>query len=295
MKFQKPAPTNPIDQGNVVGKPTPRIDGRYKTTGTATYAYEWKDVAPNAAYGYVVGASIPVGRIRSFDLSAARNAPGVLDIVTYKNAGDLNLGDFNTAPLLGGPKIAHYHQAVALVIAETFEQARAAAGLVKVEYERTEGVYDLASQKDAAAPTDAAPDKEVGDFQSAFDAAPVTIDQTYTTSDHAHAMMEPHASIAQWSGDELTVWTSNQMIEWGRQDVAKTLGIDADRVRLVSPYIGGGFGGKLFVRTDAILAASILPRETCLLSSLEASFKPRSSAALLMSFMIIGVPVEAAW
>lgn len=255
MKFIKPAQQNPIDQGRVVGKPTTRIDGPLKTTGTAVYSYEWKDVAPNAAYGFVVGAAVPTGRIRSFDLAAAQKAPGVLDIVTYKNAGPLGLGDFNTAPLLGGPKITHYHQAVALVIAETFEQARAAAGLVKVDYARGEGVYELSDQKDSADPTDAAPDSSQGDFQSAFESAAVKIDQTYETASHAHAMMEPHATIAVWEGDELTVWSSNQMVEWGRQDIAKTLKISPDKVRLVAPYIGGGFGGKLFVRADAILAA----------------------------------------
>ena len=81
------------------------------------------------------------------------------------------------------------------------------------------------------------------------------LDATYTTPDQSHAMMEPHASIAAWTGDKLTLWTSNQMIAWGAGDVAKTLGIPRENVRLISPYIGGGFGGKLFVRSDALLAA----------------------------------------
>jgi xanthine dehydrogenase YagR molybdenum-binding subunit len=86
-------------------------------------------------------------------------------------------------------------------------------------------------------------------------AAPVTLDQTYTTPDESHAAMEPHATIAQWEGEKLTLWTSNQMIAWGKRDVAKTLGIPAENLRIDSPYIGGGFGGKLFVRADAVLAA----------------------------------------
>ena len=81
------------------------------------------------------------------------------------------------------------------------------------------------------------------------------IDATYTTPDQAHAMMEPHASIAAWNGDRLTLWTANQMIDWSVGDLAKTLGIPKDNVRLISPYIGGGFGGKLFIRADALLAA----------------------------------------
>jgi xanthine dehydrogenase YagR molybdenum-binding subunit len=260
MKFDTPATTNPIDQLKVIGKPTDRVDGPLKTTGTAPYAYERHDVAPGAAYGYVVGAGIAKGRIASMDLSAARTAPGVLAVVTAQNSGKLGKGDFNTAKLLGGPEIDHYHQAVALVVANTFEQARAAAQLVRIEYTRSPGRFDLAAEKDAAQmpkPSEFSgpPETKVGDFAGAFAAAPMQLDATYTTPDESHAMMEPHASVAAWKGDKLTVWTSNQMIAWGVGDVAKTLGIPKVNVRLVSPFIGGGFGGKLFVRADAVLAA----------------------------------------
>lgn len=94
-----------------------------------------------------------------------------------------------------------------------------------------------------------------GDFAAAFAAAPVQLDQTYTTPDQAHAMMEPFASMASWQGDQLTLWTSNQMIDWSVTDLATTLGVPKEKVRLISPYIGGGFGGKLFIRADAVLAA----------------------------------------
>ena len=256
MKFDTPATTNPIDQGKVVGKPTDRIDGPLKTTGTAPYAYERHDVVPNQAYGYVVGAGIAKGRIALLDDSAARKAPGVLAVVTAKNAGKLGKGRFNTAKLLGGPEIQHYHQAIAVVVAETFEQARAAAQTIRVDYVRAKGAYDLEKAKATAiAPKNEKPDSAAGDFAAAFKAAPVQFDATYTTPDESHAMMEPHASIAAWDGDKLTVWTSNQMIDWSVGDMATTLGIPKENVRLVSPYIGGGFGGKLFLRADALLAA----------------------------------------
>src|SRR5687767_909177 len=100
MLFDTPATTNPIDQLKVVGKPTDRIDGPLKTTGTAPYAYEWRDVTPNPAYGYVVGAAIAKGRIAAIDLTEAKAAPGVLAIVTADNAGKLDKGKFNTAKLL---------------------------------------------------------------------------------------------------------------------------------------------------------------------------------------------------
>jgi xanthine dehydrogenase YagR molybdenum-binding subunit len=259
MRFDTPATTNPIDQLKVVGRPTDRIDGPRKTTGTATYAYEWHDIGPKPAYGYVLGSAIAKGRIASIDLRAAKAASGVLAIVTAENAGRLGKGNYNTAKLLGGPEIDHYHQAIAVVVAETFEQARAAAELIRVNYARASGRYDLAAAKDAAIRperiTGGPPDSAVGDFTRAFAAAPVQLDATYTTPDQAHAMMEPHASIAAWNGDRLTLWTANQMIDWSVGDLAKTLGIPKGNVRLISPYIGGGFGGKLFIRADALLAA----------------------------------------
>jgi xanthine dehydrogenase YagR molybdenum-binding subunit len=257
MKFTTPAGTNPIDRLKIVGRPTDRIDGPLKTTGTAPYAYEQHQAIPDAAYGYVVGASIAKGRIVAMDLSAAKRAPGVITIVTAQTAGKLGKGDYNTARLLGGPEIEHYHQAVALVVAETFEQARAAAGLVKVEYAKAKGEYDLAKAKDSAklGKKEDKPETRAGEFDPAWAGAPVKLDAMYTTPDQSHAMMEPHASIARWEGDKLTLFTSNQMINWGMKDMAKTLGIAEEKVHLISPYIGGGFGGKLFLRSEALLAA----------------------------------------
>ncbi|EOC0417555.1 xanthine dehydrogenase family protein molybdopterin-binding subunit [Cronobacter malonaticus] len=256
MKFEKPATENPIDQQKVVGRPRDRIDGPLKTSGQATYAYEWHDEAPNAAYGHVVGSAIAKGRIVAMDIQAAQQAPGVLAVVTAENAALPGKGDMNAATLLGGPEIEHYHQAIALVVAETFEQARAAAGLITVEYEEAPGHYDLAKQKPSVTtPPEDTPDKIVGDFNSAFESAAVQLDATYTTPDQSHMAMEPHASMAAWEGDKLTLWTSSQMINWWRGDLAKTLDIPLENIRVRSPFIGGGFGSKLFLRSDAVLAA----------------------------------------
>ncbi len=262
MKFDTPATTNPIDQLRIVGKPTERIDGPRKATGTAPYAYERHDVARQPAYGVVVGAGIAKGRISKMDVKAAESAPGVLAVVTAENAGKLGKGRMNTAKLLGGPEIEHYHQAIAVVVAETFEQARAAASLIRVEYAAEAGAFSLAKAKDQARPPKqedgpggTPPETKVGDFDTAFVQAAVKIDETYTTPDQSHAMMEPHATLAVWEGDRLTVWTANQMIDWGRGDLARTLGIPRDKVRLISPFIGGGFGGKLFLRADVLMAA----------------------------------------
>jgi xanthine dehydrogenase YagR molybdenum-binding subunit len=259
MDFNAPEGANQFDTSKVLGRSTSRIDGPLKTTGKAPYAYERHEVAPDAAYGYVVGSAIAKGRIVSMDTGKARSAPGVLAIVTAPETKPVGKGNGNNAPLFGGNDIAHYHQAIACVVAETFEQARAAAGLIRTRYDRAEGAFDLKK----AAPTapisgeaEGKPEKQtLGDFEAAFASAPVKVDATYTTPDESHAMMEPHATIAKWEGENLTLWTSNQMIAWGKGSMAKILGIKPENVRLDSPYIGGGFGGKLFVRADAVLAA----------------------------------------
>src|SRR4051812_16560684 len=176
MKFDTPATTNPIDQLKVVGKPTDRIDGPLKTTGTAPYAYERHAVVPNQAYGYMVGSAIAKGRIRSIDVAPARAAPGVIAVVTWQNAGKLGKSQSNFASLLAGPEVQHYHQAVALVVAETFEQARAASRLVRVDYARAKGQYDLAAQLKTAPLTGGSsgegsasePVHRIGNFEAAF-------------------------------------------------------------------------------------------------------------------------------
>ena len=257
MKFDTPAVRNPIDRLKVVGKATPRIDGPLKTTGQAPYAYEQHAAAPGAVYGYIVGAAIAKGRIEAIDHIAASAAPGVLGVITAQNAGKLDVGAFYVARALAGPEVDHYHQAVAMVVAQTFEQARAAAGLVRVRYARGKGAFDLAVARDTGQllPAKPAQTSGIGDFDGAFATAPVTVDAMYTTPDHAHAMMEPHATIASWSGDKLTLWTAIQLVGWGLRDIAKILGMPKENVRIVSPYIGGGFGGKGSILCDAVLAA----------------------------------------
>ncbi len=259
MEFNAPAGATLFDTAKIVGKSTPRIDGPRKVSGTAPYAYERHDVAPNQAYGYIVGSAIAKGRILSMDASAARAAPGVLAVVTAPETPPLGRGKQNIAPLFGGSEIAHYHQAIACVVAETFEQARAAAAMIQTRYARADGQFDLAKAAPGA-PLDKGEDgkpdrKMLGDFNGAFAAAAVKIDARYTTSDESHAMMEPHASIANWDGDRLTLWTSNQMVAWARASMGAILGIDPQKIRIDSPYVGGGFGGKLFIRSDAVLAA----------------------------------------
>ena len=259
MDFNAPASTNLFDRAKILGKSTPRIDGPLKTTGTAPYAYERHDVVPNQAYGYIVGAAIAKGTIASMDATEARAAPGVLAVITATETKPVGKGIQNNAALFGGSDVAHYHQAIACVVAETFEQARSAAALIRTSYNREPGKFDLAEEAPhapLAQGRNSEPDRSsLGDFDNAFATADVQLDATYKTPDESHAAMEPHATIAAWDGEKLTLWTSNQMVSWGKRSISNILGIDSKNVRLDSPYVGGGFGGKLFIRADAVLAA----------------------------------------
>jgi len=261
LLFDRPAGPNPIDRGKVVGVAHDRIDGPRKVSGRARYAYEHNDEAPNAAYGFILVSGIGKGRIAMIDTRDAEAAPGVLLVMTHLNAPKQGpqKGDF--APQLIGPEISHYHQAVALVVAETFEQARDAANLVHVSYTAEPGRFDLAQEKAKAYPPSReqlfgeAPDTGAGNFDAGFAAAPVKIDVTYTTPDQSHMMMEPHATIAKWDGDKLAVWNSNQMVNWAVRDLAGTLAIPKEKVRVISAFVGGGFGAKLWIQADCVFAA----------------------------------------
>lgn len=260
MKFDIPAGPNVTDKQAVIGQPLDRIEGPLKTTGTARYAYENQDVGGVPAYGVIVGAAIAKGRIDSMDLTAARAASGVLAIVTAENAGMLGKGGFYVDRALAGPEVDHYHQAVAVVVAETFEQARAAANLVDVQYTSMKGAYDLAAESERAiTPKPASfgppPRSELGDFEGAFAASPFQVDATYRTPDQSHAMMEPHATIASWKGDQLTCWCTVQLVNWGVRDLAAILGIPPKNIHLITPYIGGGFGGKGTALSDLVMAS----------------------------------------
>lgn len=261
MQFNEPAGTNLFDTARIVGKAHTRIDGPLKVTGTAPYAYERHDVVEGQVVGYPVLATIAQGTITAMRTDAAQAMPGVIDVITALDVGAMPQPiSWNVAPLFGGAEVAHYHQAIAVVVAETFEQARAAAALVETDYDVAEpGSYDLMAAWEEVR-DDRSDATRTGDFETAFDAAPVTIDRTYSTPSHSHSMMEPPATIAHWQDGRLTVWTSNQMIEWARQSLATTFDMDEADVRVDSPYIGGGFGTKLVLRADAIMAAQAARR-----------------------------------
>src|ERR1700676_612920 len=258
MEMNSPIGPSALEAQGIVRKPLDRVDGRLKVTGGARYAYEMQQ--DEVLYGFVVEAPIGNGKIRSIDTLAAEKAPGVVLVLTHRNAPEQGTGNHREAhPVLTGPEVTRYGQPVAFVVAESFEQAMAAAYLVDVKYDRASGKYALRNNLDQARvphPSDGeAADSAVGDFASAFAGAPVQIDVSYTTPLQSHAMMEPHATLAMWDGDKLILHTANQMLNQGQKVIATTLKIPVENVRLISPFIGGGFGGKLWVNADAILAA----------------------------------------
>jgi xanthine dehydrogenase YagR molybdenum-binding subunit len=268
MEMNEPARPNAIDENRhgLVGRGLDRVDGPRKASGSASYAYEVKTHG-EAAYGWIVEASIAKGRVRNVDTSQAERAPGVLLVLTHRNAPPQapysTEGDeerfARSWPQLNDDEVGHYGEPVAFVVARTLEQARAAAALVQVDYETQAGEYELQANLDEAhRPEDDSKgerDTHEGDFERGFAAAPVQLDVTYTTPYHIHAQMEPHASTAWWEGDRVIVHCSTQKTESAQKRIAHTLCIPEEQVRILSPFIGGGFGGKLPVFADAVLSA----------------------------------------
>jgi xanthine dehydrogenase YagR molybdenum-binding subunit len=266
MEFTAPVGDTEIDRrtDGLVGQPLERVEGPLKVTGHAPYAAEYAGFG-SVAYGYPVPATIAKGRIADIDAADAERQPGVIGVLTWKNIDPPNgqaprtpdgpTSGAKATPELIDSQIRHYGQAVALVVAESFEQARSAARLVRVTYDQQPHETELETNltKGVAPGEDA--DSLVGDFDQAFAAAHVRLDVKYATPVQSHAMMEPHATIAEWAADQLTLHTSHQMVSPGAGGVATTFRLPKEKVRMVSRYIGGGFGGKLDVWPDAILAA----------------------------------------
>ncbi|MFD5394213.1 molybdopterin cofactor-binding domain-containing protein [Streptomyces sp. NPDC127097] len=250
----------------MLGQPLNRVDGPLKVSGRATYAYEYWE-AGQPLYGVIVGATIGKGRITRIDTEKAERAQGVRLVMTHHNAPAQGVRDesvqfeyWRAQPVLTGPDIHYYGEPVALVVAAAFEQARAAADLLEVEYAVGRGRFDFAADDDetyipkvvnAGFPTDTA----VGDFDAGFSAADVRVDQRYTTPYEFSMPMEPHACLVAPRGEDLTVYVSSQIVDAARASVAATLRIAPERVHIVTPFVGGGFGSKLGIHAETILAA----------------------------------------
>ncbi|WP_027245010.1 xanthine dehydrogenase family protein molybdopterin-binding subunit [Leisingera daeponensis] len=241
----------------LLGRPVPRIEGLAKVTGTATYAAEY-DVA-DPAEGVFVTATISKGVVRSIDSAAARAMPGVLAVIDdARMTTRAAQGTAGEAPQQAPQRVSYWGQPVALVVAETFEQARDAAKHLVIEYDEEPG----AALDPATATPEPQEDEAVnmGDLDAAMQAAAYSVDLTIETEGHASAAMEPHAAIAAWEGDKLTVHASLQMLNYNISELADALGIEEENIRLVAPYVGGGFGSKLGISED-VVAAALAARE----------------------------------
>ena len=246
----------------ITGQPIDRRDGRQKVTGSAQYAAEFP--VPSVVHAVLVQSTVAAGTIAGFELGAAQGMPGVLAIITPDNA--LKLGKAGsqqaiTAPLLQSGDVVYNGQHVAVVVADTLERAQAAAAAVKLRYTEGEAQTTMQGALDTAyVPKNfrngqRPPDSGRGDAKAAFEAAALRLEATYTTPVEHHNAMEPHATIAAWDGDRLTVWTSTQGIGGAQATLAGLFGVERANVRVINPFVGGGFGSKGSTWPPATLAA----------------------------------------
>ncbi len=262
LTMDKPTPSSWLDTGaqGIIGKGLDRVEGPLKVSGAATYAAEHP--IDNVAYGVLVGSKVARGKIVSVDAGGVRGLPGVIDVVTDFEtfARNPQQGGETAAPTQGVEDVHYFGEIVAIVLAESFEAARDAAQQLTIEYAEAEGRFDFEALKGEAekpaASDQVPPHFAEGDIDAAMAEAAVSIDVTYTTPSQNSAAMEPHASIALW--DEhgaLTLYGSYQMPTSDAQQLAKALGVSAKKVRIVAPYIGGGFGSKLGIAPESVAAA----------------------------------------
>ena len=246
-----------------IGAPIDRVDGLLKVTGRARYAAEF--AVPDAVHAVLVQSTIGAGEIIGLDIDQAKMMPGVLAIITPENAPKLATkgGTQQTvrAPLLQDMRVLYNGQHVAVVVADGLDRAGAAATTVRLRYRSEEPVTSMDAVLDQAyVPKnfrngERLADSSRGDPDGAFAAGAVRREATYTTPIEHHNPMEPHATIARWDGDRLTVWTATQGISGTQQSLAGLFGIDTGKVRVICPYVGGGFGCKGSTWPPAVLAA----------------------------------------
>ena len=230
-----------------LGKETTRVDGIAKVTGKAKYTAEFQ--VPHVAYGFIVQSTVTKGRITAINTREAEQAAGVVRVFTHLNAGRLG-----KAAAAGGPpqwswplqsdRVFFNGQPIALVVAETYEQARHAARLVKVSYQAESHTTDLEAVLGRAEPSPQNTPAR-GDPAGALQAAAVKVASEYRIPIEHHNPMEPHAAIAFWEGNQLTIFDKTQNVYGVQKHLAEGLGVPAENIRVVSPFVGGAFGSSL--------------------------------------------------
>ena len=247
----------------IIGKGIDRTDGRMKVMGAAKYAAEFSP--PGVVHAVLVQSTIAAGTVTGFDLAAAQGMPGVIAIITPGDATKLDPEKASpqtvTRPILQSPRVFYNGQQIAVVVAATLERAQAAAALVRVHYKEAKAItrmdearaqaYKPKHFRNGTRP----PDSSRGDAEAAFAGAKMQIEATYTTPIEHHNPMEPHATVAEWSGDRLTVWTSTQGITGAHKTLAAMFRLDPKQVTVICPFTGGGFGCKGSTWPPAVIAA----------------------------------------
>ncbi|UXY20376.1 xanthine dehydrogenase family protein molybdopterin-binding subunit [Streptomyces cynarae] len=245
-----------LETGKTVGAGIDRVDAPLKVTGAAQYPNDFS--FPGMAHAALVGSTIAAGRIRAIDVTDALAAPGVLSVITHLNAPKLERGPMT---LLGGSppaplqddRILHYGQHVAIVVAESAEQARHAARLVRVEYEPAEAILDMDDPRAEILDNPWGMDTERGDVAAGFAQADVVVEGTYTTPDNTNNPLGLMATVAYWHGPSLTVHDSTQWPHNVRTSLATVFKIPESGVRVLAPFVGGGFGAGLRMWPHVIL------------------------------------------
>jgi xanthine dehydrogenase YagR molybdenum-binding subunit len=253
-----------------VGRPLSRVDGALKVTGTARFTAEY---APDKlAHAALVCSRIASGRVTAIDTRAAENAPGVILVLTHATAPRMPAPDMfdvrtgagsapSDLPILQDDRVHWNGQPVAVVVADTLEQAEHAASLVTVEYAVEPPRLSFDGLKSAAmVPKDVLgepPEITIGDPDKALAAAAAHVDQVYRTPWYNHNAIEPHASMAMWSdADHLTVYDSTQCLKRFSTSFAKVFALAPDAVTVIAPFVGGGFGGKAALWHHSVLCAA---------------------------------------
>lgn len=248
----------------VIGTSVSRSDGIAKVTGAATYSAEHK--LPNLVHGYVVTSTIASGEIRHIDISEAGSCPGVIAVFTHLNAPKIFTPTNNFAKSkiyearlpLSDNQVHYAGQIIGLVVADTFERARDAASRVKVDYSPQPLVIDASTANFKDAPPSFGEEMKfsTGDINKGMANATTKVVETYHTETELHAPMEPHAIIVDWLDDEVNIYEHSQFVIGSQRTYSELLGVPTEKVRIISPYIGGGFGSKAFPWSHAILCAA---------------------------------------
>jgi xanthine dehydrogenase YagR molybdenum-binding subunit len=252
-----------------VGVPMNRVDGQLKVDGKATFTAEFK--IENVAYAALVCSTIAKGIVTNIDASAARQAVGFIDIITHENAPKMNapslfgasstkgVAPSSNLPIMQSAQVSWDGQPVAIVVAATQEQAEHAATLVRVEYAAEAARISFDALKEQAVfPSQVLGEPseiDIGTAEAALENAIAKVDQIYHTPRYTHNAIEPHATIASWEDGNLIVYDASQALSWFKNTIAEIFDIASERVRVIAPFVGGGFGSKVMLWNNTILCA----------------------------------------